>query len=67
MLSENFNKKITPSLKLKNIQREDDRNDSKICYVGTHALDVSEKDIKEIDDQLSSISKNFVGLHLKNH
>ena len=37
---ENFNKNITASLK--SIPREDDGNDSKICYVGTHALNVSE-------------------------
>ena len=57
--SENLNKKITPSLKLKNIQREDNRNDSKICYVGTHSLNVSEKEIKEIDGQLSSVSREL--------
>ena len=59
--SENFNKNIAPSLK--RIQRKKDGgNDSKICYVGTHALNVSEEDIQEIDRQLSSIAKEF-GLH----
>ena len=57
--SENFNKKITPSLKLKNIQREDNKNHSKICYIGTHALNISEKEIKEIDGQLSSVSQEL--------
>ena len=53
--SENFNKSITP-LGLKSIPRKDSINDSKICYVGTHALAVSEQKIKEIDDHLSSIA-----------
>ena len=54
--SENFNTNITP-LGLKSIQNKDDGNDSKICYVGTHALAVSEETIKEIDYHLSSIAK----------
>ena len=58
--SENFNKDITPSLK--GIQRKVGGNDSKICYVGTHALNVSEEDIQEIDRQLSSIA-NELELH----
>ena len=37
--SENFNKTITP-LELKSIQREDGGNESKICFVGTHALNI---------------------------
>ena len=52
--SENFNKNITPSLK--SIQREHGENDSKICYVGTHALNVNAEEIQEIDSQLSSIA-----------
>ena len=56
--SENFNKNIT-SLKLKSIQREKDGNNPKICYVGTHALDASKEDIKEIDGQLSSIASEL--------
>ena len=58
--SENFNKNITPSLK--SIQREGGGNDSKICYIGTHALDVSMEKIQEIDSQLSSIA-NELELH----
>ena len=57
--SENFNKSITSSLELESIPRKDDGNDSKICYVGTHALNVSEKKIKEIDDELSSIASEL--------
>ena len=53
--SENFNKIIAP-LELKCIQRQDVKNDSKICYVGTHAINVREEKIKEIDDQLSSMA-----------
>ena len=56
--SENFNKNITP-LKIESIQREDGGNDSKICYIGTHALNVSEEKIKEIDDRLSSIANDL--------
>ena len=52
--SENFNKNIIPSLK--SIQRKDGGNDSKICYVGTHALNVSEEEILKIDGRLSSIA-----------
>ena len=55
--SENFNKKISSSLE--SIQREGGGNDSKICYVGTHALNVSEEKIKEIDDQLSVIAREL--------
>ena len=55
--SENFNKTITPSLK--NIQREEGGNDSKICYVGTHAVGLSEVEIQEIDSQLSSVAKEL--------
>ena len=58
--SENFNKNITPSLK--SIQREKNGNDSKICYVGTHAVTVSVENIQEIDSQLSSIA-NELELH----
>ena len=57
--SENFNRNYTASLGLKNTEREDDGNDSKICYVGTHALNVSEEEIKEIDDRLSSIVREL--------
>ena len=56
--SENFNTNITP-LGVKSISRKDGRNDSKICYVGTHALAVSEETIKETDEQLSSIAKEL--------
>ena len=55
--SENFNKNITPSLE--SIQREGGNNDSKICYVGTHALDLSEVEIQEIDTQLSSVANEL--------
>ena len=57
--SENYMECI-PSLK--SIQRENGGNDPKMCYVGTHALNVSEKKVKEIDDRLSSIATEF-GLH----
>ena len=53
--SENFNKTIAP-LELKSIQREDGGNDSKICFVGTHALNVHKEKIQEIDDKLSSVA-----------
>ena len=59
--SENFNKNITPSLQ--SIQRENGENDSRICYVGTHALNnVSAEKVREIDSQLSSIA-NELKLH----
>ena len=57
--SENFDRHITPVLGLKSIQRENSQNDSKICYVGTHALNVSETKIQEIDDKLSTIASEF--------
>ena len=57
--SENFNKNVSSSLELKSIQRKIGGNDSKICYVGTHALNVSEEDIEEIDEQLSSIASEL--------
>ena len=53
--SENFNRNYASSLGLESTKREDDGDDSKICYVGTHALNVSEEEIQEIDDQLSSV------------
>ena len=52
--SENFNKNITPPLP--SIPRHDGGNDSKICYVGTHALGLSDEMIQEIDGQLSTIA-----------
>ena len=55
--SENFNKDIAPSLK--SIQREVDGNDSKICYVGTHALGLTAEKIQEIDSQLSSVAREL--------
>ena len=57
--SENFNKNVSSSLKLKSIQRKDGGKDSKVCFVGTHALNVSEEKIKEIDDKLSSIASEL--------
>ena len=54
--SKNFNKNI-PALEC--IQRKDGENDSKICYMGTHALNVSTEKIKEIDDELSSIASEL--------
>ena len=57
--SENFNKNVFSSLKLESIQREDGGNDSKICFVGTHAVNVNEEKIKEIDDQLSSVASEL--------
>ena len=55
--SENFNKNIIPSLK--NVQREVDGNKSKICYVGTHALNVSEEELQEIDGRLSHVAREL--------
>ena len=57
--SGNFNKDITPSVVLKGIQRKGDKNSSKICYVGTHAVNVSEDKIEEVDQRLSSIAKEL--------
>ena len=57
--SENFNKNISLSLKLQVTQRKDGGNDSKICYVGTHAFNVTEEKIEKIDDQLSSIASEL--------
>ena len=57
--SENFNKSLPLSLKLKGTQRKDGGNDSKICYVGTHAVNMNEKEIKKIDDQLSCIASEL--------
>ena len=57
--SENFNKNCTALLRLKGFCREDGQNDSKICYVGTHALDVSKDEIQEIDRQLSTIASEL--------
>ena len=55
--SENFNKNITSSLK--SIQREEGGNDSKICYIGTHAVGLAAEKIQEIDSQLSSVAKEL--------
>ena len=55
--SENFNKNISSSLE--SVQREEGGNDSKICYVGTHAVGLSEVEIQEIDSQLSSVAKEL--------
>ena len=60
--SESFNKNVSSSLELESIQRKDDGNNSKICYVGTYALNVGEEKIEEIDKQLSSIA-NELELH----
>ena len=57
--SENFNKSISSSSELESIQRKNGGNDSKICYVGTHALNVSKEKIKKIDEQLSSIASEL--------
>ena len=57
--SENFNKNVSLSLKLQVTQRKDGGNDSKICYVGTHAFNVKEEKIEKIDDQLSSIASEL--------
>ena len=54
--SENFNKNITPSVVLKGIQRKGCAVGAKICYIGTHALQVNDKKMKEIDHTLSSIA-----------
>ena len=55
--SENFNKIVIPSLK--SIERKDGGSDSKICYIGTHALDVSAEKIQEVDSQLSSVANEL--------
>ena len=57
--TENFHKNVSSSLQLKRIQRKDKENDSKICYMGTHALGIKEEKIKEIDDQLSTIASEL--------
>ena len=57
--SENFNKNITPSVVLKSMQRKGGGVDAKICYIGTHALQVNEEKIEEIDDTLSSIAREL--------
>ena len=44
---------------LKGIQREGGGNDLKICFVGTHALNVTEEKIQKIDDRLSSIASEL--------
>ena len=53
--SENFNK-TTNAVGLKSIQRKDGKNDCKVCFVGTHALNVRKEKIQEIDDKLSSVA-----------
>ena len=53
--SENFNKTTNP-VGLKSIQRKDGKNDCKVCFVGTHALNVRKEKIQEIDDKLSSVA-----------
>ena len=58
---EKFNKNFTP-LGLKTIKRTNSENNSKICYVGTHAHSVSEEKIKEVDYQLTIIA-NELELH----
>ena len=57
--SENFNKNITPSVVLKGMQRKGGGAGAKICYIGTHALQVNEKKIEEIDHTLSSIAREL--------
>ena len=59
--SENFNKNYIP-LGLKTIKRPNSQNDSKTCYVGTHAHPVGKETIKEVDDQLTIIA-NELELH----
>ena len=54
--SENFNENSTALLQLKSFHRKDGQNHSKMCYVGTHAVDISKEEIQEIDDRLSSIA-----------
>ena len=62
--SENVNTNITimPLFQLKSIQRKESENNLKICYVGTHALNVNEETILEIDNRLSSTT-NELKLH----
>ena len=57
--SEIINVNTAPSFLLKPIQRKEGENDSKICYVGTHALNVSEETIQEIDDRLSIVASEL--------
>ena len=56
--SENFNKTTTP-IAFKNIQKKGGGNDSRICFVGTHALSVHKEKIQEIDDVLSSAASEL--------
>ena len=67
--SENFNKNTTQPLQ--SIQRKDGGNDSKICYVGTHALGLSAKKFKKLIVSCQPLLPNLkctedlFGLHLK--
>ena len=53
--SENFNRTTNP-VGLKSIQRNDGKSHCKVCFVGTHALNVHKEKIQEIDDKLSSVA-----------
>ena len=57
--SENVNISITPLFQVKSMQRKGGKNNSRICYVGTHALNVNEEKIEEIDDRLSSTASEL--------
>ena len=46
--SENFNKNISISLKLKSTQRKGGKNGSKMCFVGTHAFEIKEEETKKL-------------------
>ena len=56
--TENLNN-VSSSLQLKSVQRKDKGNDSKICFMGTHALGIKEGKIKKIDEQLSSVASEL--------
>ena len=60
--SESFKRTESLSLQLKGTRRKDDGNDSKICYIGTHACKINDEQIEKIDMQLSSIA-NELELH----
>ena len=44
--SDNFNKNVKPTLE--GVQRKDNGNDSKMCYIGTYAFNISEKELKKL-------------------
>ena len=56
---ENLNEKVIPLLKLYCIQKKDGENNFKTCFNCTHALNLGEEEILQIDGRLSSIASNL--------